>query len=130
MTSKFKLFPRRSSTTNRSMTFNVGCNELATLSAYGLPDNVSVCINQIHGDPCNCDYFEKEYCQLGRQAGVNDCECESIIAMPGKYVGVLCYTGCEEEADFGDEWAVYVNVCEAHTNFQTLLMAAAVEAKS
>lgn len=123
---KFKLFPR-SQGSNRSCEFEVKCGEAGLLSAFNLPCGYSVCINKIEGDKCSCEHFEKQYCELGNPSGINDETCEGVIAMPGKYVAVLCYPQGSEPDTIDTEWAVYVNVCAAHQNLQTLAMAASLE---
>lgn len=127
MSGSFKIFPRRDQS-NRSCEFTVGCGEAGLMTGFNIPCDYAICVNKLEGDKCSCEHFEKEYCQLGERAGLNDESCEAVIAMPGRYVAVLCYTGCEEEPpELESDWSVYVNVCKAHQNLQTMAMAASLE---
>lgn len=126
MTKKQRLFPNRTGS-NRSCTFEVKCGEVAMLTGFFPCEAMQMCINKIEEDKCRCIYHEKEHCQLGDPAGIDNDTCEGIIVMPGKYVAILQTDPCADLPD-DDEWGLYVEVCPALHNLQTLAQVASVGA--
>lgn len=128
MSNGFKIFPRRDCS-NRSCLFTVGCGEAALLTGFDLPKGAKVCINKVQQDCCKGEHLEKEHCEFGRQAGMTGENCSGVVNMPGTYVAVLCVDRCECDEPVvlpKKGWGVYVNVCEAHQNLQTMAQTAAL----
>lgn len=121
--SKIKLFPNQKGS-NRSCYFTVGCGEAALLTGFFPCEGISMCINKVSRDKCNCEHLEKQYCQIGRRAGLNSSCCEGSVVMPGEYVAMLTLPECVDLPN-DDEWGIFVEVCKALPNIQTLSAAAA-----
>lgn len=88
MSKPYKLMPLKGCET-RSSTFRVRDGQYALLSAYGLPCGVSIVINQVHEDKCNCIYEEKPFCIDGGPLSLDACCTTVAIPLPGCYLAEI-----------------------------------------